>query len=208
MLEKETISIASGNIHYLTPQEAAARLMVSPVTLRHWALAGRLAFVTTPGGHRRFAEGEVARFAGQHYHAAATVNDVHRILIVDNDVQLAGFLVELLQGLPDSVVTEVAHDGFEAGQKLLVFHPHTVLLDLMMPGLKGFEVCRRIKQNPKTCDIRVMMMTGYHTPENVQNALAAGAETCLVKPIDKIKLFKAIMLGKSNVTDAFLEISS
>ena len=90
----------------------------------------------------------------------------HRILIVDDDEQLSGFLVELLQSLPGVVQTKVANDGFEAGQKLQGFRPHTVLLDLMMPGIRGIDVCRKIKENPETCGTRVIVMTGYHTPEN------------------------------------------
>jgi excisionase family DNA binding protein len=189
----------SSQLRYLTPSEAAARLMVSPVTLRHWALAGKLAFVTTPGGHRRYAEDEVARLLAQHPPAATesvagAADSVHRILIVDDDRQLSGFLVELLKDLPDPVQTEVANDGFEAGQKILAFRPHTVLLDLMMPGIKGFEVCRKIKSNPATADTRVVVMSGFHSAENEAQALAAGAEACLAKPLDKMRLFETIVI--------------
>lgn len=196
----------SGRIRYMTPSEAATLLMISPVTLRHWALAGRLAFVTTPGGHRRFAEDEVRRFAAKHAQtpdtSVAHINpmpgkdEAHRILIVDDDVQLSGFLVELLQGLPDPVQTEVANDGFEAGQKLQTFRPHTVLLDLMMPGMNGFDVCQKIKANPETRNTRVVIMTGYHTLENMMQAMEVGAEACLAKPLDKVQLFKVIVLGE------------
>lgn len=199
------MSKPANKIRYMTPSEAATLLMISPVTLRHWALAGKLNFVTTPGGHRRFAEDEVKRFASRHMSAnevlVTHVNSVyrddgtHRILIVDDDEQLSGFLVELLQGLPDPVQTEVANDGFDAGQKLQAFRPHTVLLDLMMPGIKGFDMCRKIKENPETCGTRVVVMTGYHTPENMMQAMEAGAEACLAKPLDKTQLFKIIVLG-------------
>lgn len=191
---------------YLSPNEAAARLMISPVTLRHWALAGKLDFVTTPGGHRRYAEEEVERFAAKHEQVSPSPrldvidvpdNGMQRILIVDDDVQLTGLLVELLQGLPTPIVTDVAHDGFEAGQKMLSFRPHTILLDLMMPGLKGFDVCKRIKDSVITRDTRVVMMTGYNTPENMHKAITSGAEVCLAKPLDKEKLFKAILLTET-----------
>jgi len=199
-------------IRYMTPSEAASLLMISPVTLRHWALAGKLAFVTTPGGHRGFAESELERFSAEHTPteetSSASINSVpgddgvRRILIVDDDVQLAGFLVELLQGLAGPVQTEVANDGFEAGQKLQTFRPHIVLLDLMMPGIKGFDVCRKIKENPQTCDIKVVVMTAYHTLENMMQAMDVGAEACLAKPIDKIQLFKVTMLDELNMMEA------
>ncbi len=203
---------SSNKVRYMTPSEAATLLMISPVTLRHWALAGKLAFVTTPGGHRRFAEDEVKRFASRyvpanealvtHINSVPGDDGVHRILIVDDDVQLSGFLMELLQGLPDPVQTEVANDGFEAGQKLQTFRPHTVLLDLMMPGIKGFDVCRKIKENPETCGTRVVVMTGYHTLENMMQAMEAGAEACLAKPLDKIQLFKVLVLSGLNMAEA------
>jgi excisionase family DNA binding protein len=183
-------------VRYMTPSEAASLLMVSPVTLRHWALAGKLAFVTTPGGHRRFSEDEVKRFAARQNPADETSNDdTHRILVVDDDEQVGELLKDLLHGLPGSVEVEIANDGFEAGQKLQTFYPHTVLLDLMMPGIKGFDVCRKIKDDPSTCDVRVVMMTGYHTLENMMQAMEAGAEACLAKPIDKAQLFKTIVPG-------------
>jgi len=115
----------------MTPSEAATSLMISPVTLRHWALAGKLNFVTTPGGHRRFAEDEVKRFASRymsanealvtHVNPAYCNDDTHRILIVDDDEQLSGFLVELLQGLPDPVQTEIANDSLTPGRNYRLF---------------------------------------------------------------------------------------
>ena len=192
-LPENALDKSSNKPRYLTPQEAATRLMVSPVTLRHWALAGKLAFVTTAGGHRRFAEQEVERFAIQHNSTTAGKDDgAERILIVDGDVQLTDSLVAWLQGLSDPVRTEVANDGFEAGQKLLIFRPHTVVLNLKMPGNEGFEMCRKIKQNTDTGDTRVVLVTGNVTPEKMTQALQAGADACLAKPLDKIQFLKAV----------------
>ncbi len=125
---------------------------------------------------------------------------VHRILIVANDKQFSGYLVELLQGLPDQIQAEIANGGFETGQKLQAFHPHTVLLDLMMPGITSFDVCQKIKENPETCGTRVVVM-GYHAPENMRQAMRAGAEAYLAKPFDKRQLFKAIVLGELNTAE-------
>jgi excisionase family DNA binding protein len=186
---------------YLTPNEAAARLMVSPVTLRHWALAGRLDFVTTPGGHRRFAEQDVERFAGRQAMATASMRQDgdQRILIVDDEVSLTDSLLTILQGLSGAAQLEVANDGFEAAQKLVTFRPHLVLLDLEMPGLQGCEVCRRIKANPATCEIRVVAMTDCNNAEQNRQAMEAGAEACLAKPLDEGMLFGAIASGQPGV---------
>jgi CheY-like chemotaxis protein len=58
-------------------------------------------------------------------------------------------------------------------------------------------VCRKIKANSETADTRVVVMTGFNSPENIAKALDAGAEACLAKPLDKAQLFKTIVLGLS-----------
>jgi excisionase family DNA binding protein len=167
---------------YLTPSEAAKLLMVSPITVRAWAQKGLLPSETTPGGHRRFLRENVEQFAKQ-CKTAPQRNDL-RVLVVDDDKQVAGFLVEWLTGLDEPFVVDAAADGFEAGSKVHIFEPDIILLDLMMPGLDGFAVCRQIKADPDTRDIRVIAMTGHPSPENQRRILEAGAEICIAKPLD------------------------
>ena len=168
---------------YLTPREVADLLMVSPITVRQWAQKGWLEAQTTPGGHRRFLHRHVEVFAR---HRGLTLNHGDdgstRILIVDDDDQFSRFLVAAFSELPEDITTEIAHSGFDAGQKIHTFSPHIVLLDLMMPGLDGFAVCRQIKENPSTRGIDVIAITGFHTPENADRIVSAGARACLGKP--------------------------
>lgn len=182
---------------YLTPHEVAELLLVSPVTVRQWAQKGQLRAETTPGGHRRFSQAEVERFAVQRgIRLERGGREQLRVLIVDDDKQLAGYLVELLDTLSDNVATDTAYDGFEAGQKVRTFVPHVVLLDLMMPGIDGLSVCRLLKGDPATRSIRIIAMTGYYSKENVERILAAGAEVCLAKPLDTAALTQAIGLNE------------
>lgn len=180
---------------YLTPQEVAKLLMVSPVTVRQLAQKGGLKAVTTPGGHRRFMRHEVERFAQQR---GLTLDigddDTWRILIVDDDTQLANYLVEFFDNLSQKIVTQVSHDGFDAGMKVLAFKPHIVLLDLMMSGISGFKVCQTIKKDPITRGMRIIAITGYPSDENTKKILAAGAEACLSKPIDVTILLQTMGL--------------
>ncbi|MGZ5051195.1 MAG: response regulator [Methylobacter sp.] len=175
---------------YLTPSEAAKLLMVSPITVRAWAQKGLLPSETTPGGHRRFLREAVEQFAKQ-CKTASRQHDL-RILIVDDDQQVAGFLVEWLSSLDEPFIISVASDGFDAGSKIHTFEPDVILLDLMMPKLDGFEVCRRIKADPDTSDIRVIAMTGYMSPENQQRIFEVGAETCISKPVDMMSLLRLL----------------
>lgn len=180
------------NLPYLTPNEVAQWMMVSPVTVRSWAQKGLLQAEVTPGGHRRFRREEVERFARQ-WNPQGNKGPL-RVLIVDDDRAIVGFLKELLEGGNYQTVVETAHDGFDAGRKVHAFSPDIVLLDFMMPGIKGSEVCRQIKQLPGPSQVRVIAMSGYLTPENEAELLAAGAECCLSKPVDTNRLLNLMGL--------------
>ncbi len=171
---------------YLTPSEVATLFMVSPITVRQWAQKGLLEAAVTVGGHRRFLRAEVERFARDHglSGARASTGASHaRLLVVDDDRQLVGYIRELLSEI-DKLTIETAFDGFDAGTKMQIIRPHIVLLDLMMPGLNGFEVCQRIKADHLTRATRVITMTGFASAENTGLSVAAGAERCLSKPLD------------------------
>ncbi|MBL4775982.1 MAG: response regulator [Mariprofundus sp.] len=178
---------------YLTPNQVAELLMVTPTAVRQWAEKGDLNALTTPGGHRRFLPHEVERFARQR---GLTLNTLEsgplRVLIVDDDVQFSRFLKVFLDGLQDEVIVEVANDGFSAGLKVTEFKPHIVLLDLMMPEFDGYQVCELIKSEPSRKAIRVIAMTGFPSPKNIEKILAAGAEACLDKPIDNDLLLEIL----------------
>jgi excisionase family DNA binding protein len=175
---------------HLTPNEVAELLMVNPVTVRQWAARGLLRSLTTPGGHRRFLLSDVEEFARSR---GATPVARHsgrpdRILIVDDDPNFCRLVHELIQEQDAHVKTETAHDGFEAGVKLESFRPHALVLDLMMPGIDGFEVCRRLRGRPTLNHIRIVAVTGFPSTENIDRILAAGADACLPKPVDSERL--------------------
>jgi excisionase family DNA binding protein len=177
---------------YLTPNEVAELLLVSPITVRQWAQKGLLPARVTAGGHRRFRRETVEAFA-RRMGIAETGDPAEgmRVLVVDDDRQLNGFLVELLRTRGGNVEVASAYDGFEAGRLVPTFRPHVVLLDLMMPGLDGFEVCRRLKGDVSTLHIRVIAMTGHYAAETAQRILAAGADRFLKKPFESRELLEA-----------------
>ena len=178
---------------YLTPNEVAKLLMVSPITVRQWAQKGELTAMTTPGGHRRFLREDLLRFARRRGLALAIPDDAsQRVLIVDDHDVFAQSLGDLLELTDPPLMTEIACDGFEAGRKIQTFQPHIILLDLMMPGMNGFEVCERLKDDPSTKAIRVIGMTGYFSAENKARIMSAGAESCLLKPFDRATLLAVI----------------
>ncbi len=182
---------------YLTPGEVADLLMVSSAAVRRWAAEGDLKALTTPGGHRRFLPKDVEQFARQrNIKMTASGNGVLRILIVDDDKQFSKYLMKMLGKYSEKILPELANNGFDAGIKVHEFNPDVVLLDLMMPGMDGFQVCERLKSDRATKNIRVMAMTGYPSVSNTEKILAAGAEICLSKPVDRSQLLSLLGVSK------------
>jgi len=105
-----------------------------------------------------------------------------RILVVDNDEMSVELLVALLAD--DYPLISTAADGFEALAKVEPERPDLVLLDIMMQDLDGFEVCRRIKANPATAHIRVLMVTALNAVDDLVRGFEAGANDFITKPIN------------------------
>ena len=183
---------------FLTPNEVANLLMVSPITVRQWAQKGLLEAQTTAGGHRRFARDVIVAFARKR--GIQLPNSQQRLLIVDDNRELNAYLVALFSAhVPDLQISS-AFDGFDAGRQVQAHKPTVVLLDIMMPGIDGIEVCRSLKDDPETAGIRVVAMTGYFTPELEKKILAAGAQVLLKKPFSSDEVLREC--GFSQVSEA------
>ena len=115
------------------------------------------------------------------------------ILIVDDNEQN----VELLQAYLETLGshTEVARDGLEAIQRIddkSKPKPDLVLLDVMMPRMSGFDVCKRLKSSPLTQKIPVMMVTALNELGDIERAVEAGTDDFLTKPVNKTELLARV----------------
>lgn len=183
----------------LTPAKVANLLGVSPITVRKWAQKGLIAAHVTAGGHRRFYYSEVEHFAklkGMTLHLGDS--KTRRILVVEDDRQFGMFVAEVISNLGQKLEVTLAYDGFEAGRQIQKLHPEIVLMDLMLPGMDGFSVCERLKQDPETRAMRVIAMTGYFSKENVERILSLGAEACLQKPFSAEELISTLALNETD----------
>jgi two-component system cell cycle response regulator len=113
-----------------------------------------------------------------------------RVLVVDDILSNVKLLEAKLSAEYFEVVT--AFNGLEALAKIEEHEPDIVLLDVMMPGMDGFEVCRRIKANSKTAHIPVVMVTALDQPTDRVAGLDAGADDFLTKPVDDAALFARV----------------
>jgi two-component system cell cycle response regulator len=113
-----------------------------------------------------------------------------RVLVVDDILSNVKLLEAKLTAEYFEVVT--GFNGMEAIAKTEECAPDIILLDVMMPGMDGFEACRRIKSNPKTAHVPVIMVTALDQPSDRVAGLEAGADDFLTKPVDDAALFARV----------------
>ncbi|MFH1568296.1 MAG: response regulator [Gemmatimonadota bacterium] len=176
----------------LTTGEAAAHCQVSAETVANWVRRGQLEAYRTPGGHRRIRVDDFRQFLAAHgmpplAAPARRQRQLPRILVVDDDPAVLALVVAFLGQTGEHRVATAA-DGFEAGIQIGRLRPDLVVLDLMMPQLDGFSVCRRLKDSVETRPTAVLVLTGYGDPATIQRALACGADECMTKPFSGSRL--------------------
>lgn len=113
-----------------------------------------------------------------------------KILIVEDEESLLKLESILLTSKGYSV-TGVA-DGVSALEQVVLIKPDLIVLDIMLPGMDGFEVCRIIKQNPETAHIPVMMLTAKKSSQDCERGMAAGASVYVTKPFKSAKIIEII----------------
>jgi len=113
-----------------------------------------------------------------------------RVLVVDDVIANVRLLEAKLQAEYFEVVT--AFNGLDALEAVARVKPDIVLLDVMMPGIDGIEVCARIKANPATAHIPVIMVTALDQPEDRVKGLKAGADDFLTKPVNDLAMFSRL----------------
>ena len=126
------------------------------------------------------------------------------ILIVDDNVQNVELLQAYLETLPCKILT--AYDGIEA-MKILEDRsrpsPDLVLLDVMMPRMSGFEVCKKIKEDPAIRSIPVMMVTALNELGDIERGVECGTDDFVSKPVNKLELIARVktMLKLKHLSD-------
>jgi DNA-binding response OmpR family regulator len=90
------------------------------------------------------------------------------------------------------VTVDVARDGAEALAKVAEVPPDLMLLDIMMPKVSGYQVCRQIKADPATRDIQVLMVTALHELSDIERATECGTDDFVSKPVNKLELLTRV----------------
>lgn len=182
-------------MRFLTTGQVATACQVTIPTVKRWIREGHISAFQTVGGHFRVTEDEFRRFQNAHRipvdRPGPEADVLPKILVVDDDKALVDTLWEALSW-EGRYKVEVAHDGYEGLIKVGSFAPRLLILDVRMPGLNGFQVCRRVKADPATRDTRILTITGHGGPHTREQILEAGADGFLEKPISLNDLHREV----------------
>jgi len=123
-----------------------------------------------------------------------------RILIIEDDRSTARLTEYTLQQAGYEV--DVASDGFEGLRRALADHPDLIILDIMLPGLDGYEVCHRVRQKPETANLPILMISAKARQDDKDIGLRVGADEYLTKPVDPSEILarvESLLAGRSNI---------
>jgi CheY-like chemotaxis protein len=113
-----------------------------------------------------------------------------RVLVVDDNEQNLELLVAYLDALGCSVITSA--DGVDALAKVHRERPDLILLDIMMPRMSGFEVCRKLKSDPQTRDIPIIMVTALNELADIERGVESGTDDFITKPVNRLELITRV----------------
>ncbi len=186
----------------LTVFKASKQCNVSPKTIINWIESGHIIAYKTVGGHRRIKQSDLVAFMikqGIPLPEDTPAEERTRILVVDDDPIIVETIVQSLEEDEHDYEVISASDGFEAGIQVSHFKPHLLILDIMMPDIKGYEVCKKIKGDEETKDIKIIVLSAYLDEEKFKKMKEHGADVCFSKPLPLPQLKKEVarLLGLS-----------
>jgi len=185
----------------LTTGEFARLCSVRTETVSRWIHNGSLRAHSTPGGRFRIPSDAAIDFMRQHdipIPPDLEGERAHSVLVVDDEKTIREVVVQALTRIDEDLQIEEAEDGVEGCIKLGSFFPDLLILDLMLPKADGYAVIEQVRTDSNLKHTKILVLTGYPSPENIERALQAGADDWLAKPFnipefgDKVKL----LLGK------------
>jgi len=173
---------------FFTTSEVAAYCAVTNDGVLKWIKSGKLRAFSTPGGHYRVSAEDFREFLEKY---DIPVDEgffrgskkQRTVLVVDDEPNIREIVRRLLNELDADLKVEEACDGYEAGIKVGSLQPDLVIMDVMMPRVDGISLCKSIRENPATKQVKVLAITAFPEQDNVKKMYDAGADLCLIKPL-------------------------
>jgi len=169
-----------------TISQAGKYCGVPPETILDWIKDGKLSAEIATGGHRRIRKDDLDRYLKENSLSPGDLSRAEehkKILVVDDDDIIVETIVQCLEEDEHCYELFSATDGFEADAQIKHFNPDLMILDIMMPDINGYEVCRKIKSNKDTCDIKIIVLSAYMDEKSYKKMKEYGADACFSKPL-------------------------
>ncbi|HTL47679.1 MAG TPA: response regulator [Verrucomicrobiae bacterium] len=180
-----------------SPADIALLCKKDVAEVRSWMEQGLLRCFQVTGGHLRVTHESLSDFmeAGKiekpgEWNAAP---QKLRVLVVEDDPDLLEIISELLKEEP-RIEVRAENNGFTAGLQIAGWYPDLVLLDFLMPGISGFELCARLRENEKTSDLPVLAMTSLTSIDKKREIYESGVSDFLGKPFRSQDLLHKVRL--------------
>jgi len=173
---------------FFTTSEVATYCAVTNDGVLKWIKSNKLRAFSTPGGHYRVSAEDFRAFLEKY---EIPVDEgffrggerQRTVLVVDDEPNIRDIVRRLLKELDPKLKIEEACDGYEAGIKIGSLQPDLIIMDVMMPRVDGISLCKSIRENSETQHIKVLAITAFPEQDNVKKMYDAGADLCLIKPL-------------------------
>jgi excisionase family DNA binding protein len=174
---------------YYTTFEISQICQVNPTTVQNWVKEGKLKAFVTPGGHRRIQREDLVAFLKEF---GMPVPDELSgrpplVMVVDDEPDVIEMLTSLLQSGEEPVEVVSAQGGVQALLMIGDRKPDLLILDIKMPDMDGFEVCRQLRSGPANRNIKIVAITGDKDPDAKRRIIEAGADLFFSKPLEVMK---------------------
>lgn len=170
---------------FFTTFEISQICGVNPTTVQNWVKGKKLRAFTTPGGHRRIRREDLISFLKKFDMPIPAELDQGPplVMIVDDEKEILDLLEDLLKSGGNEVSISRAASGVEALLMIGECKPHLLILDIMMPGMNGYEVCQKLKSSPATRNIKIVAISGDNRATVRERILDSGADLFFAKPL-------------------------
>jgi excisionase family DNA binding protein len=171
---------------FFTTFEISQICGVNPTTVQNWVKGKKLRAFQTPGKHRRVRREDLIAFMKEFGMPipADLAQDPPLIMVVDDEIDIMDMLEALMRSGDEDVNVVKAESGVEALLMIGERKPDLLILDIMMPGMNGYEVCQKLKSNLSTQNIKIVAITGDHNPAVEDRILNKGADLFFTKPLE------------------------
>lgn len=169
----------------LTTGDIARYCQVTTVTVFNWIKAGKLKSFTTVGGHNRILPEDFRAFLAANFMQVPpdlTDPAARRLLVVDDERAMLDLVSRLVTDVKPSIKVDTALNGYEACLRLGRAPARAAIVDLRMPGMDGFELCKALRATPETRAMEIIVCSGFRDDQAERRLAKLGVTRFLDKP--------------------------